>query len=88
MYAPASDMFAVRWGFWANKITYHSFPLESLDVSLENCNLFLSPGSTSEMKFEVSRDYDVGVTTTDNSLEVKVIHFLIYLGFREVNSVM
>ena len=65
-------MFSVRWGFWANKITHHSFPLKKLDISLENCNLYLSPGYASEMKFEVSRDYSVGVTTTEASLEVKV----------------
>ncbi len=72
IYAPDSSLFAVRWGFWANKVTYHSYPLEPLSITLENCNLFLRPGSASSFDFEVSRAYGVEVTESTNSIEVKV----------------
>ena len=77
VYSPNWDPFGARWGFWANKVSEHSMPLDQIEngllsIFLENCNLYLQPGSSNSLEFKVSRAYGIDVNQTASAFEVKV----------------
>ena len=70
VYAPGWQPFDTRWGFWANKVTEHTLPLNgtAITISLENCNLYFEPGTSTDLEFRVSRQFGVSVNSTDTFL--------------------